>query len=374
VLKAGDSPLPLKLRGVRALRNAAADTGLLTLSQEVRWKSDLRRRTAQSAGLVPQILQEVPERRGEPPATGWVVHSLPRTSTDRTVIVVGPRSSPSAVIKLADTEAAASALAGEARVLEELAADPRLAHWRGLLPEVLAAGEIDGEPYLVERLSPGTTASGLIRPGPTGHGFLELLADPIKALHRITGTEIEISRADLLLWVDVPLAVVMLHTVRPGQKGRLQVRALERLREELNEKLLGRKVTVGWVHGDYAPGNVLVASPTGPVTGIIDWELASTRSMTSLDLVQLVVSVRMLAQRRELGEIVTQVLADGWTEPELSVLDGVASESDGGPSPRELVLLAWLRHSAAMLSSSAVYGGNRLWTMSNLETTLARVA
>lgn len=375
VLRTEGSRLPLRLRGVRALRNAAADSGLLTLSQEVRWRSDLRRRMEPSTRLVSHLLRDVPELPGEPLPTEWVIHDVPRTSTDSTVILVGPpRREPRAVIKLAETAAAASALVREADLLEELAADPRLTVWRRLLPEVLAAGEIDGEPYLVERVAPGIDASRVIGRGSTPHGLLKLLADPIKALHRLTGAEIEISRADLLLWVDVPIATVMFRSVRLGQTGLAQVKALETLREELHDALLGRKATVGWVHGDYTPGNVVVASPSGPVTGIIDWELASARSLTALDLVQLVVSARMVAQRRELGEIVMNVIANGWSAQELEVLAGVESTANGGPGPRELVLLAWLRHTAAMLSSSDAYAGNRLWTASNLETTLAGVA
>lgn len=374
VLTRSGSPLSWKLRGIRVLRNAAADSGLLTLSREVRWRPDSRRRLERVARVVPRVLDEIPEREGDPPSTAWVVHALPRTSNDKTFVLVGPpKSPPRALIKLADTGTAASALAGEARVLDELAADPRLAEWRRLLPEVIASGEIDGEPFLVEAIVPGTVASRLLGNGSAPAALLGTLAEAIEGLHELTGSEYEIEEANLLLWVDVPLATLAFRLARQRTRVDRQLRALDRLRGDLYEGLMGRKTTAGWIHGDYGPGNIVVASATGPVTGIVDWELAATQSMTALDLVQLVLSVRMLTQRRELGEIVTATLASGWTEPERAVLDRVVSRP-ASPGLRELVLLAWLRHTATMLSASEAYAGHRLWMLSNVETTLTALA
>ena len=152
------------------------------------------------------------------------------------------------------------------------------------------------------------------------------------------------------------------------------MRALDRLRGELHAPLLGRRLTASWIHGDYVPGNVLIDAATGTVSGIIDWELAATPCLPALDLVQLVLAARALSRRREYGEIVVEALDGAWTEHERAVLGWSTEPFEGDPSLSTLVLFAWLRHTASMLTKAAGYADNWLWQRSNLEATLAVLA
>ena len=375
VLVGDGSRPPRRLRGILLVRNAAADAGLLTLSQGIRRRQNVHRRLARAAIAVPRVLAELPENGAGPPPSAWTAHELPSSVTDKMVVLAGPPGArPRAAIKLAESEGAARALARETEVLGLLSGDPRLETWRALLPEVLAAGEIDGEPFLVERILPGVEASRLMAGGAASGTYLGLLAKGIESLHRLTGAELEVGPAIMAAWVDEPLAILELHARRNGGGEPWQLRALDRLRGELHGPLLGKRLTASWIHGDYVPGNVLIDAATGTVSGIIDWELAATPCLPALDLVQLVLAARALSRRREYGEIVVEALDGTWTEQEQAVLERTTEPLVGDPPLSTLVLFAWLRHTASMLTKAAGYGDNWLWQRSNLEAALAALA
>ena len=71
-------------------------------------------------------------------------------------------------------------------------------------------------------------------------------------------------------WVDAPL-----RTLTGGGGAVLSPAAVAQVRAELCEALAGRRVAVGWVHGDFVPGNVLVDPDSARVTGIVDWVTGS---------------------------------------------------------------------------------------------------
>lgn len=364
-----------RLRGIRAARNTAADTGLLAAVQTVRERPLLRRRLVRSGTAVPRILAELPENGAEPPPSAWTTLELQPSVTERLVVVVGPPgSAPRAVVKLAESDRTARSLVRETEVLSMLSGDTRLGTWRALLPEVLAAGEIDGEPFRVEAVLPGVEAARVIVDGSVPGVRVGGLATGIQQLHGRTGRELEVDAATVEAWVDAPVATLELHARRRRGSERWQLRALDRLREELHEALDGARVTAGWIHGDYVPGNLLVDPATGAVSGIVDWELAGARNLPALDLVHLVLTTRALRRRREYGEIVQEALAGAWTDEERSVLDRGAVRRDGSPPLPVLVRLAWLRHTQGLLIKTDRYAGSRLWHASNFEAPLAALA
>jgi Phosphotransferase enzyme family len=365
VLLTPGSTVPWRLRSLRLARNAAADTGLLTVFQAVKRRPAIRRRRAHAAVAVPRILAQLPPSGADPPPSAWTTYELPTSVTDKLVVLAGaPGGPPRAVVKLAESQQAAAGLARETEVLGLLAADPRLASWRSVLPEVLGAGEVDGKPFRVEAVLPGSVASATCRLG--------ALADAIEQLHRRTGSEVEIGPVLLADWVDAPIAVLDHHTRRAGGRERWHAKALDRLRDELGEALAGRRLGVGWAHGDYVPGNLLVDPATGRVSGIVDWELAGGQRLQALDLVQLLLAARALRRRREYGEIVTEALAGALADEERAVLDRGAAPR--GLPPSVLVRLAWLGHTQSLLTKAEGYAGNWLWQRSNLEAPLAALA
>ena len=371
VLTGEGSRPPRRLGGIRRVRNAATDTGLLSVMQGIKRRPALGRRLARAEMAVPRILAELPGNGGALHPRTWTACSLPPSVTDKIVVLAGPPGAlPHVAVKLAASPSAARGLVRETEVLVSLSGDPRLGEWRALLPNVLAAGELDGEPYRVEHIPPGVEASRLLTDGAASAVDLGLLASAIGALHRLTGAELEVDSALASAWVDEPLAVLELHARRNGRLERWQLRAFERIRAELHDGLLGRRLTAGWTHGDYVPGNVFVDPASGTVNGIVDWELAATPSVPALDFVQLVLSTRSLRRRREYGEIVVDALAGDLTEEERSILGSAGADF---PLPA-LVLLAWLRQTESLLTKAEGYADNWLWQRLNLEAPLAAFA
>jgi aminoglycoside phosphotransferase (APT) family kinase protein len=371
VLLGDGSRPPRRLHGIRRVRNVATDTGLLPALQGIKRRPTLDRRLARAEVAVPRILAELPEN-GSPPSA-WTARRLSASVTDKIVVLVGPPGAPPcAAVKLADSASAARGLIRETEVLRRLSGDPRLESWRVLLPKVLAQGELDGEPFRVEGVLSGLEASRLADRTASGVQ-LGRLASAIGPLHDLTGTELEVDSALVTAWVDEPLVVLESHLRRKGRLEGWEQTALERIRRELHEALLGRRLTASWTHGDYAPGNVLIDPPTGAVNGIVDWELAATPNLPALDLVQLVLSSRAIRRRREYGEIVVEAFVGAWTEEERAVLEQ-AGDGAGELSDSALVLLMWLRQTGNLLTKADGYADNWLWQRLNVEAPLAALA
>jgi O-antigen/teichoic acid export membrane protein/aminoglycoside phosphotransferase len=372
-LTGGERP-PRYLLRLFVVRNAAADIGLFSVAQHWKRRPDRRRRRAHADATVPQILGELSDV--VPGGTSsWRLQNVIRTVTDKTVGFVGPpESSARAVIKLARSTGAARALVHEADMLNRLAADTRLDGWRSLAPELLGVGELGGDPYLVESVVPGIEAQQLLAAGVPAPDLLEAATKTIAEFHRRTRTELVIGDAILLKWVDRPLDVLERHATR--DEGEEWVRgALGRLRTELHEALIGKRVSVSWIHGDYVPGNVIVDPVGRTVNGIVDWELSSAPNLPMLDIVQLMLSTQATTRRRELGEIVIAALDGTWPASERTLLERTRRAlSEGNVDDRELIRLAWVRHTASMLMKAPGYAGNWLWTKSNLEAPLVGLA
>jgi O-antigen/teichoic acid export membrane protein len=370
----GGKRAPRYLQRLFVVRNAAANIGLLTVAQRWKRRPDRRRRRAHADAIVPQILAELDDVLPEGAST-WRLQNVIRTVTDKTVGFVGPPGgSARAVIKLPGSAGAARALVHEADVLNRLVADTRLDGWRSLVPELLGVGELDGDPYLVESVVPGVDAQQLLGAGVPAPDVLEAAAKTIAEFHRRTCSELVIGDAILHEWVDEPLAVLQRHAARHDGEPWLRA-ALGRLRAELHEALNGKQVSVSWVHGDYVPGNVILDPVDRTVNGIVDWELACAPNLPMLDAVQLMLSARTAAGRRELGEVVIAALAGSWPGPERALLERARRALPGSsPADRELILLAWLRHTASMLTKAPGYASNWLWTRANLEAPLVGLA
>src|SRR5207237_8194749 len=147
--------------------------------------------------------------------------------------------------KVPYTALGALSLRREVRVLGELGSDPRLEAWRALLPEVLAAGEVDGQPYLVERLVRGEDARQLASSPSAMRSALLLAAGAIAELHARTAATAVADEPRVTRFVDEPLRALEPLERRPGTVGRL--------RAELRAALLGPTVPLAWTHGDFVP-------------------------------------------------------------------------------------------------------------------------
>jgi aminoglycoside phosphotransferase len=270
------------------------------------------------------------------------------------------------VLKVAFTHDATRSLAREGSTLAALEADDRMRGWHDLLPAVLAEGELDGAGYLLERALHGRNAVSLLGTAPTCRRLQTVAAEAIGILHQRTGVSTVVGVACVDRWLARPAwRVGRAAMAYRGARGR---HALNRVTADIRASLIGRRLRVSWIHGDFWLGNVLVAGDGSTVTGIVDWDFAGNHELPVLDLLHLVVYTRTLVERRELGGVVRDLLDGGaWTPHELSLLGASDAELPGNAAyARATLLLCWLRHLASNLAQSNRYLHSHVWLARNV--------
>jgi aminoglycoside phosphotransferase len=336
------------------VRDLAARFGVLDHLQRLRSFREDRRRATRAHAVVPTILARLADARSEPEAGTWQTHELLRTESDVAILTVGP------------TKAAADGLDWQRRTLSALHGDERLGDWRTLLPDVLDAGETAGTAYLVEQRLTGTSLADTLTQPAAQHAALRSAADAVGRLHRATASDGTVDAAILERWVMAPTrALGEIMGRSRGQRSALA--ALERLADDLRARLEDQPITLSWVHGDYAPNNILSGSD-GQVSGIVDWEFGYPEDFPSLDVVTLLLTARMSIRRQELGRIVSELIAGPtWTPDEAEIVaaahDARACAAIGTET---VVVLCWLRHVASMLTRCTRYADNGLWLHANV--------
>jgi aminoglycoside phosphotransferase len=300
----------------------------------------------------------------------WSVQCAKSTEARVAMLTLAGRGeAPGAVLKVALTAEAKRSLTREATVVAALSADARLRDWRRLLPAALAEGEIDGSRYVLERALPGHNAAALAW-DPWLRGRVQAAAaEVLRALRERTGVATAVDTESVERWLARPLDLVR---QKIGSQDASAGRGLERVAAEVRASLVGHRLMVGWVHGDFWLGNLLVTPDGEAATGILDWDCAGEEEPHLLDLLHLVVYTRRLVERRELGGVVRELLGGGsWSDRELSLLEssGTSVEKEADLT-RAALLLCWLRHLAANLLQSDGYASNRLWLRRNVDPVL----
>jgi Ser/Thr protein kinase RdoA (MazF antagonist) len=336
------------------------------------WVTGRGRRARVVREIMPHVTMAILEQSDLPPPTDWTTLRALPTIADRMVFLMGPRHRPPvAVAKLARYGHSQSNLEGETATLLALQADARIADWCRFLPQVLAVGEAEDMVYRVERMLPGVPGTSVRARQGTLARFRAAAATAIAELHQRTASTTRIDAARLEPWIDNPTDTLLeLSESRPSWAGYRP--AIECMRTDLREKLLGRSLALSWVHGDYWPANVLVTDDAGTVTGIIDWDFAEAEGLPHLDLMHLFLSMRMIEQRQELGVVVRSLLNDAdWTRQESDFLKAAWAALPGDcVGTRELLLLAWLRHVDRTRTKARRFGGPLLWESQNIEQVL----
>lgn len=355
-----------------AVHNLAANLGVLALLVRIRRGPANLRRSRAARHLAPRILASIPQGIESARPASWTQLRFLPTVSDVAVITAGPpKGSPRAIIKLPTTALARGALRRESDVLAALEADPRLDGWHHVLPTVLATGHLDDHQYVVQRIVPGVTASRILEDSDGASRLLTGAAAAIGELHRRTAAPVAVDAAVLERWVDGPAMLV--RGVGEMFTGRAAARlATDRLTHELHEALAGRTLPLGWIHGDFVPGNILVSADGTSVLGIVDWELAGPADLSTIDVASLLLSTRASQRHQQLGQVVRESInGTPWTEFEQGLLDSAFARLPGAPvDPRSLALLWWLRHVSGNLIKSTRYARSRLWGRWNVHAVL----
>jgi aminoglycoside phosphotransferase len=291
----------------------------------------------------------------------WTVMRQWVTSAGTTATVLGADGRAGVVMRLASTTEAGRALRRHAAAVRALTDDPRLVAWSGYLPRILAEDDVADRACLVETELPGRPADQLAQDGRRRSALLARAAEVAAELHTLTGHEITMGGYELQRWIDEPLDEV--HRLLPWVLAGRARGVLPELRAELHAALNGRRIHVGWVHGDFWLGNVLVDDDT--VTGVVDWDQAADGEPGLQDIVHLLLYTRCLAEGRQLGAVIAELLARGsWWGAEERLLEEVLPPEDRLPL-RIAVALSWLRH-VARVASQPNHGNNPLWIRRNV--------
>ncbi|NHC25443.1 phosphotransferase [Nocardioides sp. IC4_145] len=286
----------------------------------------------------------------------WQVRRVLPTVGDVVVAEVGG-STAEGVLKLALTARGSEALTSSHRAVRSLASDPRLpAGWAALLPRTLATGrDAAGRAAVVERYVDGQDGR-LVLAHPAGLADpVAVVLDRVGSLHEHTGRDTVVDEHLLATWVDEPVATLERWLADPATAD-----ATGALREALRRGLAGRVVTRCWTHGDLAPGNVVLSDDGRHVSGVIDWERARPDGLAEVDSTHFLLTVRMLREDRELGDLVRDLLAR----------PGSGEDALGDPS---LVLLAWLDHVAGIVTKTGHYSPGGWWAARNVRPVLHQV-
>lgn len=343
---------------------------LFAAGQRLRFIWERDHQVARANRILADIASEVAGHAWE---KGWQGQKVLSTVTDVTVVTLGQAGRPpEALLKLANSETAAADLKNQSRVLAALRADARLHNWSALLPDVCREGQVGHQYYVIEILVPGVDARMVLRHPGARSRMLAAAAETIGELHTRTATIRPVDAGLLNQWIDRRVEIIRPSLMHGTEQDRYTEK-LEGLAGELHRSVAGQKVPVGWIHGDFGPGNLLVSPDGKVVTGVVDWGLASPADLPFLDLVHMLLSTRMYMQRRELGDIIRRLLDRGdWTEEEIGLLESEQKMfSSQTLDMRSLLLLAWLRHVASNLSKSPHYAHNWLWINQNVKGVLA---
>lgn len=359
--------VPLSL--VDSLRDVLAGFGLM--AQGARGRLVGRRVLASRSALVPTVLAALEAARLVP-AFDWTVHEARWSDTGVALVSIGPPGEPARlIVKFADPGPALDALRAQEDRLARLHSDPRLADWATIVPRVLHAGFVDAVPYFVETALAGIPATQLFGEARLRQRLLPIAAEVIAGLHERTATPARVDDVVLDDWIEAPIRAIA--TALEGRRGggRETRGALEGLGRELRAGLAGREASIGWIHGDYWPGNILVAADGSRISGIVDWDLASDGQLALHDPIHLVLLTRRLVSGRELGDIVRGLLAgDPLESAERSALAAAGFRpSTWERDAREAVLLVWLRH-VGFFALIPGQGSNPRWVRRNVMAVL----
>lgn len=308
-------------------------------------------------------------------AAGWHLDRRLPTASDTAVLLVSkehqagpqPQQQPehqAGVLKVASSAQGIAALAREREVLSRLASEDRLGAWRQMLPAVLDSFETPGAlALLTSRIDGRDGRSALAQ-----HGDALAAATAIEPLHRLDSAQCPVDEQLLSRWVGDPVARLRA-TVSPSRRLVADTRRLESL---LNRQLSERTLTLGWVHGDFHAGNLLLDG-RGAVCGILDPGQAQERDLPVLDLAHWLLTLPGCDGGRPIGARVAARLGSGpgWSEDEMRFL----SLAPGGgelPGP-VLLLLSWLRHVDTNLVKSDRYRSNVVWLRRNVIPVLRKV-
>lgn len=327
---------------------------------------------SRAASLVPAILATVPPVFGAPEHSTWGIRWSRWSYTDGAVMGIGPRSGPAiVVVKTACRTVSIQEINAQIETLDALHSDARLGAWRDLLPRTISEGHVEGWRYAVLEAIPGVDAQSRAAQLEARLGLLSMAATALRPLHEVTSEMIVVDEHWFVEAIDRPIALL-----RTAARSKLPIdrkEALARLAVQLRGILAGRTLRTCRIHGDFWLANVLIASDASRVTGIVDWSMAASQELPLHDVLHLILQSRQQEERRELGDVVLEVLNGGkWDPYECALLEAEDQglEPSEGADGRAMVLLYWLRRLKFIIIQDCGEAQDPYWVERNIDGVL----
>lgn len=325
-----------------------------------------RQTTFADALLAEQIRTGVIDFDGRKP----VIRSAILTRSDVVIIKFGAdQTGQELLLKLPLSEDAITSSVRHEQVIRTLHQNPRLPAFLPLVPKPVSSGKYKGRPYYVESVLPGIAARDLLDSGSAGAPLEQAAGRAIAMLHAATSRQAKIDEPQFEALVLQHVS--LLHRLAAGWPDSAQLRRrLELLQKELRQQIVGRTMSLAWIHGDFWLGNVLVTPENQAVSGIVDWDRAVPDALPLHDLLHLLLYTRKLVRGTELGEEVVRWLqTDAQDDPDRTLITemlqvhGLAAEPD---LLRAAVLLYWLRLVAINLTRYPKFHTDTRWLKKNV--------
>ncbi|HEX5014976.1 MAG TPA: phosphotransferase [Candidatus Limnocylindrales bacterium] len=327
---------------------------------------------------------------GALPTRGWVVRAAHSAAGSGVVALVGPDAggAPRLMVRAGVDHLAFATIRRERESLEaigRLELDPVV---RRLIPRVVASGVVDGLGYIAESVVPGRRPEVRALDARQRGALVAAVAAVARGLHEAGEDHRTARPLDVERWVDRRVDVVR-HLLSGRSRNQASRRAareatLDRIESTLAASLRDCPVRVARIHGDLWPGNVLVADSPAPasgpdVTGIVDWDSSQPDELPFQDLLHVEMYTRKLLERKPLGAVIAAVVRDR-AGPRGVPAAGDAPDAGDAPvadapslTPREEVLLYWLRQVEMNSLRSPATARTERWLRGNVDAVLAAV-
>ena len=318
-----------------------------------------------------KVVNTIPNLIAIAPADKWEIKKLYRSANDMLTCSISPiDTATSFILYIPKSRLAHSNFEKRKAILALLQKEEKLEDWRDILPQVLYEGKFQRQLFWIEECLPGLSGIDVMQNAENRQLILHSAINIIGYLHQKTERAQIVGETLLNKWVFEPLEEIL--SSRLIYVFRHSRSILKELGANLEKELHGKYFSIGWVHGDFWPGNILVDVQDSQVVGLVDWEDFEMDFPLSLDLVNMMVSMRRIENEKELGAIVVDLLKEEvWRPHEQVIWDREEEKLNGNyVNLREALLLFWLHHIAIGLKKSWRYAVNPLWVYGNFVTVL----
>lgn len=275
-----------------------------------------RRWLSEASALLPGILRE---HVGPAAVTRPARRAIGRSGT--VTFVVPDGTGDGLIVKLSRVPAGVASLHRSASAQRTLRDLDGLGAVREAIPEVVGDGDLGPWAYLVERRLAGHPLVEVGPGDPRSATLLGAALDAIDRLHQATLRPVDPALV-APAWVDARLdgvrELITTGSVRMTDPDTAMGR-LDAVGDAVRAALDGSR-GVAWIHGDLWAANVVVADD-GSIRGFVDWDSAGDRESPAHDVLHLLLYARKLRERRALGDVLVDVLRDGWGPAERALLD-----------------------------------------------------